>query len=176
MSFFDLLLVFLKAAMLTSGGLQALPLLQDDLIAQRHLLTTSDFATAVAIGRISPGPNGFFVLSIGYYIMGIAGLLAAALGIMVPALFGIPLVRAHRALATRTWVAGMTRGIGAAAVGLLCALGYSFGTPLLAQPASFAIFVAALALLFMTRIDALIILAGGGVVAGGLYLLGIPLA
>jgi len=66
----DLFLVFLKASFLSSGGLAPLPLLQQELIGQRSLLDSADFASALAIGRIGPGPNGKFVLSIGYYAAG----------------------------------------------------------------------------------------------------------
>lgn len=175
MSFLELFLIFLKAASLSSGGLQALPILLDDLTVQRGLLTYADFASAVAIGRITPGPNGLFVLSIGYYVLGVQGALAAALGIMVPPVLAIGLVRAHRRLANRPWVIGMTRGIAASAVGLLSALGYSFATPLVAEPASFGIFIVALAVLLITRADALPVLAAGGLAGVALHLLGVPL-
>ena len=46
--------------------LQALPILQEDLINQRQVLAYADFAAAVAIGRITPGPNGLFVITVGY--------------------------------------------------------------------------------------------------------------
>jgi hypothetical protein len=70
----------------------------------------------------------------------------------------------------------MTRGIAASAVALLAALGYSFTVPLLAQPASVAILVAALVFLIAARVDALLVLGGGALVAVALFLLGIPLA
>lgn len=176
MSFVELFLVFLKAAALSSGGLQALPILLDELTAQRGLLTTGDFASAVTIGRIAPGPNGLFVLSIGYYIAGLQGALAAALGIMTPPLLAVGVVRAHRQLADRPWVIGMTRGIAASAVGLLSALGFSFATPLVAEPASFAIFAIALGILLVTKADALPVLAAGAILGVALHLLGVPLA
>jgi chromate transporter len=175
-SILELFLVCLKASMLSSGGLQALPLLRDDLITQRSVLTDADFLSAVAIGRITPGPNGLFIVTIGYYAAGLPGALVGALGLALPPFLAIGLVRAHRSLAGRPWVAGLTRGIAASAVGLLCSLGYSFTVPLLAQPASVLILVAALVVLIITRADALPVLAGGAVVGIGLYALGVPMA
>ncbi len=176
MSLFELFLVFLKAVMLSSGGLQALPILLDDLTVQRSVLTYGDFATAVAIGRIAPGPNGLFVISIGYYIAGLAGALVGAIALMLPPLLAIGLVRAHRRLANRPWVMGMTRGIAAASIGLLTALGYNFTVPLLPQPASVAIMLLALVVLIVLRADALLVLGGGALIAVSLFFLGIPLA
>lgn len=176
MTFLEAFLVFLKASMLSSGGLQSLPLLQEDLILHRGLLTDGDFATAVAIGRISPGPNGLFVLSIGYYLAGFAGSLAAVLGVLVPPFLAIGLVRAHRRLANRPWVIGATRGITAAAVGLLTALGYSFTVPLVESPASMAILIVSLAVLIVFKADALPVLIGGALAGIAFYALGVPLA
>jgi chromate transporter len=175
-SLHELFLVFLKAVFLSSGGLQALPILMDDLTVQRAILSHSDFATAVAVGRIAPGPNGLFVISIGYYIAGIPGALIGAIALMIPPMLAIGLVHAHRRLANRPWVEGMTRGIAASAVALLAALGYSFTVPLLAQPASVAILVAALVVLIAARMDALLVLGGGALVAVALFALGVPLA
>ncbi|MBM2809750.1 MAG: chromate transporter [Chloroflexi bacterium] len=176
MSFVELFLVFLKASLLSSGGLQSLPLLRDDLIVQRGVLNEGDFATAISIGRVAPGPNGLFVLSVGFYAGGIAGILAAALAVMLPSFLAIGLVRAHTHLAGRPWVVGLTRGVTASSVGLLSALGYSFAAPSVAEPASFGIFVISLALLLMTKVDALLVLGGGALVAVILTLVGVPLA
>ena len=70
-------LVCLKVVLLSFGGLAALPLLEDELVRQRGVLTPEQFAMAVAVGRITPGPNGLFVLVVGYYVAGVSGALAA---------------------------------------------------------------------------------------------------
>lgn len=176
MTFLELLLVFLKASMLSSGGMQALPLLQEDLMHGRAILTETDFASAVAIGRIKPGPNGLFVISIGYFAAGFLGVVASIIAVMTPSLLGIGLVRAHRRLAGRPWVIGATRGITASAVGLLAALGYSFTLPLLGHPASLAIAGVSLIVLIWLKTDALPLLIVGGLVGIALNYLGVPLA
>ena len=176
MSVAELFLIFLKASMLSSGGLAPLALLQEELIGQHHVLADADFASAVAIGRISPGPNGFFVISIGYYAGGVAGALVGMLALMIPGFCGIALVRAHRRLAGRPWVTGMTRGVTVSAVGLLTAVGYSFSVPLVGEPASALILLVSLGVLLAARLDALPVLIAGAVVGVACYLLGIPLA
>jgi len=175
-SFLEMLLVFLKASFLSSGGLQSLPILQDDLITQRHVLSYGDFATAVAIGRITPGPNGLFVITIGYYLGGIVGAVAGVLGLSLPPVLAIGLVHAHRRIAGRPWVTGLTRGIGASSVGLLAALGWSFTAPLIPAPASVLILLASLGILLVLKADALPLLIGGAAVGVALYLAGVPLA
>jgi chromate transporter len=175
-SFLELVWIFLKAAMLSSGGLQALPLLREDLVLQRGFLTDGDFATAVSIGRITPGPNGLFVISIGYYAGGLLGVLASIIGITAPPFLAIGLVRAHRRLAGKGWVVGATRGITATAVGLLAAVGYQFTVPLLGSPASIMLALVTLVILLRFKSDPLPLLLGGGAVGVALYYLGVPLA
>ncbi len=176
MNFLDLFLVFLKASVLSSGGLAPLPLLQEELIVQRSLLGSADFASALAIGRIGPGPNGKFVLSIGYYAAGIPGFIAALIGMTLPPFLAIALVRAHRRLATRPWVIGLTRGITASSVGLLTAVAYSFIEPLLGTPALLAILTISLVVLLITKIDPLPVLALGGLAGVALYFTGVSLS
>jgi chromate transporter len=176
MSFFDLFLVFLKASLLSSGGLAPLPLLQEELITQHGLLASADFASALAIGRIGPGPNGKFVLSIGYYAAGVPGFIAALLGMTLPPFLAMALVRAHRRLATRPWVIGLTRGITASSVGLLVAVAWSFTEPLLGTPALLAIGGLSLVVLIVTKVDPLPVLALGAVAGVAFYFFGIPIA
>jgi chromate transport protein ChrA len=95
---------------------------------------------------------------------------------MIPPFLAIGLVRAHRRLASRPWVIGLTRGITASAVGLLCAVGYSFTEPLITAPASMVIFGVSLAVLVFTKADTLPVLALGAVAGIACYLLGVPLA
>ncbi|MBX5489581.1 MAG: chromate transporter, partial [Chloroflexi bacterium] len=79
MDFWTLFLICLKVTLLSFGGTAPLPLLQDELGRQRGLLTDDDFAMALAIGRLSPGPAGLFVLPVGYFVAGVGGAVAAAL-------------------------------------------------------------------------------------------------
>ena len=78
MDLVSLFLICLKVSLLSFGGSAPLPLLQDELGRQRGLLRDEDFASAIAIGRITPGPNGLFVLPVGYFVAGIPGALVAA--------------------------------------------------------------------------------------------------
>src|SRR3712207_9044240 len=97
MDLLSLFLVFLKASFLSFGGSQPLPILQDELTRQRPLLSDQDFATAIAIGRITPGPNGLFVLSIGYFVSGLAGAVVATLALCTVALSSLILLKIGRA-------------------------------------------------------------------------------
>ena len=104
------------------------------------------------------------------------GAIAGIIGLSLPPFLAIGLVHAHRRIANRPWVDGLTRGIGASSVGLLTALGYSFTSPLFPSAASLLILVASLAILVLLKTDALLLLGAGAVIGLACFFLGIPLA
>src|SRR5436853_6981645 len=65
-------LLFLKASLFSTGGFSNLPSLHQDLIANGWA-READFGQSIAIGQISPGPNGLWVISLGYLTYGYAG-------------------------------------------------------------------------------------------------------
>jgi len=67
-----LFVVFLKASALSLGGLSSLPLLRADLVAP-GIATDDQVVQAIAIGRISTGPNGLYIVSLGYLVGGAIG-------------------------------------------------------------------------------------------------------
>lgn len=75
-------LLFLKAAALSFGGLGSLPILHQDLIERG--ISENLFGQALAVGRLSPGPNGLYMVSLGYQIGGLSGAAAATLAMLIP--------------------------------------------------------------------------------------------
>ena len=72
--------VFLKASLLSTGGLGNLPFLQKDLTLMGWA-KNSDFVTAIAVGNISPGPTGLWSISLGYLTFGWLGAILALVAI-----------------------------------------------------------------------------------------------
>lgn len=83
-----LFLLFLKASALSFGGLGGLPILHQDL-ALRMPPTDVDrlLGQALAVGRLSPGPNGLYVVSVGYLMQGIVGGIAGGVALALPPFF-----------------------------------------------------------------------------------------
>ena len=92
MNFVVLYLLLLKATLSAFSGLAALPVLREDFVVRRHLLTDRQLNTALVVGRTTPGPKGLYVVSVGYFAGGAPGALAAWLALMTPALLVIPLL------------------------------------------------------------------------------------
>src|SRR5512142_1132768 len=80
--------LFLKASLLSTGGLGNLPFLQKDLVALGWA-RDSDFITAIAVGQVSPGPTGLWSISLGYLTFGWLGAGLACLAISLPPLLAL---------------------------------------------------------------------------------------
>src|SRR5689334_8097381 len=83
-------LLFLKASLFSSGGFSNLPSLHQDLIGDGWA-SDADFGQSVAIGQISPGPNGLWVISLGYLTYGFLGAFLALVAITIPPFLVIPI-------------------------------------------------------------------------------------
>ena len=87
-----LYLLLLKATLTSFSGLSSLPIVRDELVVQYGVLTDSQLNAAVALARAAPGPFGGYVISVGYFVGGVAGGIAGWLALITPALLAIPLV------------------------------------------------------------------------------------
>jgi chromate transporter len=109
--------LLLKASLFTTGGSGNMPVLYEDLIP-RGWATDRQFAEALAIGQISPGPTGLWVISFGYLTDGLRGSLLALIAITLPPLLVLALDAVYRRTGKHPGVAGFVRGLGLAVVGI----------------------------------------------------------
>ena len=79
-----LYLLLTKATITSFSGLASLPVLREDLVVHRHLLTDAQVDTAVVVSRTTPGPIGVYVVSVGYFAGGILGAIAGWLAMITP--------------------------------------------------------------------------------------------
>jgi chromate transporter len=86
----------LRATALSFSGFASVPLIREDLVVQRAVLSDEQLNTAIAISQASPGPLGLYVVVVGYFVAGVPGALAAALALATPAILVIPIARAIR--------------------------------------------------------------------------------
>jgi chromate transporter len=115
-----LFLVFLKSSALAVGGLASLPLLRADLVPQ--YVNDAAIVQALAIGRLGPGPNGLYIVSLGYLVAGWTGALYALIGASLAPLVILPATVLFR---RSHWFGGLVRGVALGTGGLLLATGAS---------------------------------------------------
>jgi chromate transporter len=115
---FALFWIMFKAALLSTTGTGNLPIVHQDLLA-RGWATDRQFAESLAIGQISPGPTGLWVISLGYLVGGLRGAAVTLLAIAMPPLLVLVLVHGfYRRWGGHPATQGFVRGLGLAVCGI----------------------------------------------------------
>ena len=117
MDLFTFLLYLLKASFLSTGGTGNLPILYADLVPQGWA-TERQFAEALAIGQVTPGPTGLWVISFGYLVAHLPGGLLAALAISLPPFVVLGILWLYNRIERHPAVRGFVRGLGLAVIGI----------------------------------------------------------
>lgn len=109
-----LYLLLLQATLTSFSGLTSIPLVRNELVARRAVLTDDQLNASLAIGQTTPGPVGLYIVIVGYFVAGVPGACAGVLALATPALLAVPLLGlSRRGRADR--VAGAAFGIVVAA-------------------------------------------------------------
>ncbi|HEY7348083.1 MAG TPA: chromate transporter [Ktedonobacterales bacterium] len=161
-------LLFLKASLFSTGGFSNLPSLHQDLLTNGWA-KEADFGQSIVIGQISPGPNGLWVISLGYLTYGYSGALLALLAITFPALLSLVIAAGYARIEQRAWVQGAMQGVSLAVVGLLLTVVWT----ILRQPGvdwkGLLIAVGAFGLALSRKVNVLLILGLAGLLGFLLY-------
>jgi chromate transporter len=163
MNAFLLYLLLLKGTVTAFAGLASLPVIQDELVIQHHVLTDKQLNEAVVITRSTPGPVGLYVVSVGYFVAGVPGAIAGWLAMITPALLIIPLVHFVGRRMEHPRVKSILQTVVIASAGLLFAASIPLAKEALTDPVAIAIAIISLALLFTTKLDTLWIILGAAV-------------
>lgn len=158
--------LFLKASLFSTGGFGNFPSLHRDLLAHKWA-TEAQFAEAMAVGQISPGPNGLWVICLGYLTDGLRGTLFALLAITLPPLLALVVERLYRRVeghpAVESFMHGLALSISVISIVILPKLLNSLGTDLHAHIRTFTIAVVALLLGATKRVPFPLIIVLGAI-------------
>ncbi len=155
-----LYLLLLKATMTSFSGLAPLPIVRADMVVHHKVLTDRQLNTAVAAGRIGPGPIGLWIVSVGYFVAGVPGACVATLALITPAFLIIPMLRYLGQRADKPRVKSAIQAATVAASGLIIAVITGLAGDAMRTPAHIAIAVAGFLVLVLTRLDTLWVIAG----------------
>jgi len=161
----DILVLFAKFGALGVGGVYSmLTMFERDLVARRGWVTPDEFAEAVGIGHMSPGPpiinTGIFIA---YRKCGLMGALAATVGLVTPGFF-IVLALGYAYLGHRhdTYAVAALAGVAASVCGLLLSVVFRLSRSLLKDRFDLLLAAAGFGLLLFAKLNPIAILAGAG--------------
>lgn len=161
-------LLYLKASLFSTGGFSNLPSLHQDLLG-RGWARESDFGQSIAIGQISPGPNGLWVISLGYFTYGFLGAFLALIAITLPPVLVLVVAAQYSRIAQQIRVQGAMQGVSLAVIGIQISVVWT----ILRQPSvdwrGIIIGVCAFALALSRKVNVLLILALAGLAGYLLY-------
>ncbi|HEY4043769.1 MAG TPA: chromate transporter [Rhodopila sp.] len=157
MNVFLLYVLLLKGTVTAFAGLASLPVVQDALVIQRHVLTDTQLNEAVVITRSAPGPVGLH-RRVRYFAIG------GWFAMITPALLIIPLVHFVGGQTEHLRVKAILQTIVVASAGLLAAA-IPLARDALTNPITIAIAAVCLVLLLTTKIDTLWIILAAAVIS-----------
>ena len=110
-------LLFLKSVLTSTGGFGPLPSLHSDLIGIGWA-TDAQFAEALAVGQVSPGPNGLWVVVLGFMTGGGIGSVLALVAVTLPPLLVLAVQRGFRQFGPHPLTRGFLAGLALAIAGV----------------------------------------------------------
>ena len=169
-----LFLYFVKiGAVLYGSGYVLLAFLQQDLVVNRHWLSSKQLLDAVAAGQITPGPLFTTATFIGYVLKGVPGAVVSTIGIFVPAFVLCAVSGPVVPWLRRSPVAGaFLDGVNVASLALMAMVTWQLGRTALMDVLTVATAVLGAVLLFRYRVSAAWLALGGIAWGVALALLG----
>jgi len=156
-------LLLVKATLTSFSGMSSLPMVRGDFVLKYHMLTDRQLNTAVAAGRLGPGPIGLYVVSVGYFAAGLPGACAGWLAMVTPAFLIIPMLRFIGKRAQHPRVKSVIRTMMLASAGLLIFAALPLARDAVTGVITLAILVASFLAIALTRIDSIWIILGSAV-------------
>ena len=147
------------------GGFASVPLMYHEIVDVRHWLSAATLADGIALGQVTPGPIVITASFVGQQLHGLAGAVAATVGVFLPSFLLVVLVAPlwHR-LRRSPHTARLSAALLCTFVGLLLAVGVR-----LAQNVSWswprALLAAGALLALRLRVDVLWVVAAGALLA-----------
>jgi chromate transporter len=155
--------LLLKATVSTFNGLASLPVLRNDLVTQRHLISDKQLDAAVVVNRLTPGPVGLYVVSVGYFADGYPGAFAGLMALLTPALLVIPILKFARGRAEHPRVKCTIEAVVLASAGMLLAASVPIAREALDDPISITVAVVSTIVLLSRKLESVWVILFGAI-------------
>jgi chromate transporter len=156
--------------MLFGGGYVFIPLIQQMVVEGYAWVTQKEFVDAIAMGQITPGPILISATFIGYKVAGIAGAIAATVGIFSPSV--VLMVMGTKAMSRLKSSAVFQRallGIRPAVIGLIAAAAFVVARTAPVNWISLVIFLISLLVLIRFKVPVAMVIVASGMTGWAIY-------
>jgi chromate transporter len=167
MNLIVLYLLLFKAVITSFSGMASLPMVRNDFVVHRHVLTDRQLNTAIVAGRSGPGPNGLYLVSVGYFAAGVPGAIAGLIALVTPAFLAIPMMTFVGRHAKLPRIRGAIRAVILASAGLLMAASMPLTRDAATGALAIVIILASFFVLTFTRIETWWVMVGAALVGLG---------
>ncbi len=158
------------SVLLFGGGYVFIPMIQHVVVDSYGWVTRQEFIDAIALGQVTPGPILISAAFIGYKVAGLAGAVAATVGIFTPpALLMILCTRFLDRINRSVGISAGLRGIRPAVIGMIAAAGLTVARTAQVNGISLLIFGAALIALLRFKMETAWIIPAAGIAGLLLY-------
>ncbi len=165
--FYELAHTFLKIGFFGfGGGFAMVPLMQNAAVIQNAWLTPAQFAAAIALGQVTPGPIAISATFIGYKVAGLPGAAVATVAVFTPSLIVMYLLeRFYLKVRGNHITQAIMNGVVPVVIALILHVAISMGEPALHSLWQ-ALTIAVVATLAIRHRVSYGLLVAGSVVAG----------
>lgn len=125
--------VLLKATLFSFSGFGSLPQVRADLVVERRVITDEQLNRAVLVARMTPGPMGVYIVSVGYEANGVPGAAMGWLAMATPALLVVPILFVAGRIASHPRASGAINALILASAVLLVMSCWPLAVDLVAQ-------------------------------------------
>ena len=153
MNLLVLYFLLLKASVTSFSGMGSLPVVRQDFVVDRHIITDQQLSAAVVAARTGPGPYGIYLVCVGYLAGGVPGALAGLLAMVTPSFLIIPLMRWVGNRGETSRVRGAISALMLASAALLLWASVPLGRETITGGFTLAMAVGAFLILTLTRLD-----------------------
>ncbi|MCF6333530.1 MAG: chromate efflux transporter [Draconibacterium sp.] len=161
-------LIFTFAGMsltLFGGGYVIIPAIQTVVVDGLQWLTVKEFADAIALGQVTPGPIFISAAFIGYKVFGLAGAFAATLAIFTPP--GMLMIFCSRFISQMkqsSIINAIYKGIRPAVIGMIFSAAFTIGKSVELRWETLSIFVLVVILSVKFKINVVYLIPASGII------------
>jgi chromate transporter len=160
-----LYLLLLKATLTSFSGLASLPIVRQDFVATRGVLTDRDLNTAVVLGRTTPGPKGLYLVCVGFQAAGVPGAIVGSIALATPAVLVVPLIVFAGRRAQHPRVRGVLNSVVLASAGISLSATLPLAVDALTSWLTYGLAAVTAVVLLRTQVDTIWVIAGAALVS-----------